>query len=65
MARRRALKIGDIVLVPWGRADPIRGRVVDVWGDPPVRVRVELLTDYADDEPRSVLLLSPSVVKPA
>ena len=57
-----ALRVGDDVLVPWG-LDEVHGRVVEVWGDPPTHVRVEL--DLGDDEEPEVLLLNPSVVHKA
>jgi hypothetical protein len=66
MANGGSLKIGDIVSVPWGLKEPVRARIVDVWGDPPVQVRVQLLTyGSEEDEPPVVLLLSASVVTAA
>lgn len=60
-----ALKIGDRVEVPWGRDRNVPATVVEVWGDPPTQVRVQLeLTLEEDDEP-VVLLLSPSVMTAA
>lgn len=57
------LKIGDAVLVPWGHEGEVKGKIVDVWGDPPSQVRVEL---HFDDDPEPViLLLSPSTLKAA
>ena len=60
--RSLTLRVGDDVLVPWG-LDEVRGRVVEVWGDPPSHVRVEL--DLGDGEAPEVLLLNPSVVHKA
>ena len=54
------LKVGDLVLVPWGLEEPVRGRVVEIWGDPPSHVRVQLLADEEDDQP--VLLLPESLL---
>lgn len=58
------LKPGLWVLVPWGLDEPRRGKIVEVWGDPPTQIRVEL-EPLAEDEEAAVLLLSPSVVEPA
>jgi hypothetical protein len=52
---RRHVKVGDVVLVPWGLEEPVHARVVEVWGDPPSQVRVQLLLDEEDERP--VLLL--------
>lgn len=52
---RRHVKVGDVVLVPWGLEEPVHARVVEVWGDPPSKVRVQLLLDEEDERP--VLLL--------
>lgn len=52
---RRQVKVGDVVLVPWGLEEPVHARVVEVWGDPPSQVRVQLLLDEEDERP--VLLL--------
>ena len=51
---RRHVKVGDMVLVPWGLEECVHARVVEIWGDPPSQVRVQLLEE--DDE-RPVLLL--------
>lgn len=58
------LKPGVWVVVPWGLDEPRRGKILEVWGDPPTQIRVEL-EPLADDEEAAVLLLSPSVVEPA
>ncbi len=58
------LKLGMRVEVPWGPHRSRRGVVVDVWGDPPTHVRVEL-EPLTDDDPPSILLLSPDSVTPA
>lgn len=55
----RHVRVGDLVLVPWGRDEPVRGRVVEVWGDPPSQVRVQLL---ADDDEQPVILLPESLL---
>jgi primosomal protein N' len=57
------LRVGARVRVPWGLEDDVEGTVVEVWGDPPVHVRVELRLDD-DDEP-VVLLLAPSALTAA
>ena len=64
MATQVVLKPGARVVVPWGLDEPRRAVVIDVWGDPPTQVRVEL-EPLTDDEEPAVLLLSPSVVSPA
>ena len=58
------LKPGLWVIVPWGLDAPRRGKILEVWGDPPTQIRVEL-EPVAEDEEAAVLLLSPSVVVPA
>jgi hypothetical protein len=66
MANGGSLKVGDIVSVPWGLKEPVKARIIDVWGNPPVQVRVQLLAyDAEEDEPPVVLLLSASVVTAA
>jgi hypothetical protein len=60
------LKPGSVVYVPWGLEGRVRGHVLEVWGDPPDHVRVELeLKGEDDSEEPVVLLLSPSVVEAA
>lgn len=60
VSEARTLRVGDRVVVPWGLEEEVSGRVIEIWGDPPAHVRVEL--DLDDNEPE-VLLLNPSVVK--
>jgi len=57
------LKVGDSVLVPWGLGEPVEATVLEVWGDPPRHVRVQLRPSDGDetDEP-TVILVSPSVL---
>lgn len=55
----RHLRVGDLVWVPWGLEDPVQGRVVEVWGDPPTQVRVQLFVDDEDNQP--VVLLPESL----
>lgn len=58
------LSVGSKVRVPWGLNRDVEGTVVEVWGDPPSHVRVELHLD--DEESESVvLLLAPSAVAAA
>jgi len=59
---RRHVKVGDLVLVPWGLEEPVQGRVVEIWGDPPSHVRVQLLADEGD---QPVLLLPEEILTPA
>jgi len=53
--QRRRVKVGDVVRVPWGLEEPVPARVIEIWGDPPSQVRVQLLLDEEDEPP--VLLL--------
>lgn len=59
---RRQIKVGDLVLVPWGLGEPLTGRVIEIWGDPPAHVRVKLT--FEEDDPM-FLLLPPSLLTPA
>jgi hypothetical protein len=45
----------------------VKTTVVEVWGDPPVHVRVRLWLEDADEseEPVVILLISPSVLEAA
>lgn len=61
VSKSDTLKIGDRVTVPWGLDEDVDGRVVDIWGDPPDKVRVEL--DLGDEEEPEVLLLNARIVK--
>lgn len=65
MVRGPAVRIGDEVMVPWGLDTPRRARVLEVWGEPPAHVRVQLLLSEGDDEDPVVLLLSPSMLQAA
>lgn len=56
----RHVRVGDLVSVPWGLEQPVQGRVVEVWGDPPSHVRVQLLVDDEGDQP--VVLLPESLL---
>lgn len=56
----RHVRVGDLVLVPWGLEEPVQGRVVEVWGDPPFHVRVQLLVDDEGEHP--VVLLPESLL---
>jgi hypothetical protein len=58
-------KPGDRVVVPWGLDGNVLGTVVEVWGDPPAHIRVELdSSGEASDEP-VIVLLAPSTVAAA
>lgn len=61
----KQLTVGSTVRVPWGLEDDVEGTVVEVWGDPPVHVRVQLNLPDDDDSEPVVLLLSPSVLTAA
>lgn len=59
----RALKPGARVIVPWG-LDTVQGTVIEVWGDPPLHVRVALELGGSDNPDDIVtILLSPSLVE--
>lgn len=59
----KQLSEGDRVIVPWG-LEEIEGTVIEVWGNPPAHVRVQLhLRSGSDEEP--IVLLSPSVLTAA
>jgi hypothetical protein len=62
---QRQLKVGTRVRVPWGLEGDVEGRIVDVWGDPPEHVRVQLVVDGEEDAEPVVLLLSPSALDAA
>ena len=57
------LAVGTRVKVPWGLDKVVDGTIVEVWGDPPAHVRVQLAG--SDDEDPIVLLLSPATVQAA
>lgn len=60
------LRVGAAVRVPWGIERYVDGTIVEVWGDPPAHVRVQLQLDDRDDEDGPVVvLLSPSMVTAA
>ena len=61
--QRPPVRVGDVVFVPWGLEEPVRARVIELWGDPPVQVRVQLLLDEEDEQP--VLLLPEELLTPA
>lgn len=54
------LKVGDRVSVHWGLDADKHGVIVDVWGDPPSNIRVEV--QVGEGEEPELLLLSPSAV---
>ena len=58
------LTAGTTVRVPWGLDGEVEGTIVEVWGDPPAHVGVELQLEDDDTDP-VVLLLAPSVVSVA
>lgn len=59
----KQLKVGDSVLVPWGLGDPVPATVLEVWGDPPLHVRVKLQPADADEsEEPAIILISPKVL---
>lgn len=60
----KKLQVGTKVRVPWGLEDDVEGQILEVWGDPPSQVRVQLSLGDRDEEP-VILLLSTSVVQAA
>lgn len=58
-------KPGDKVVVPWGLDGEVPGTVIEVWGDPPAHIRVQLDVDAAEADDPAVLLLAPSMVQAA
>lgn len=59
------LRVGTTVLVPWGLEADVKGKIIEVWGDPPVHVRVQLQLEGDDDGEPVILLLSPSTLETA
>ena len=62
----KQLTVGSTVRVPWGVDGEVEATVVEVWGDPPAHVRVQLHLpeEEADAEP-VVILLAPSALTAA
>lgn len=56
----KQLTVGSTVRVPWGLQDDIEGTILEVWGDPPAHIRVQLHLPEDDDAEPVVLLLAPS-----
>jgi hypothetical protein len=52
----RRFEVGDPVLVPWGRAEPLNGQIIEVWGDPDDHVRVRVRFEW--EEPMYFLVPS-------
>jgi hypothetical protein len=61
----KKLKIGSVVIVPWGVNRFVRAKVVDVWDDPDEHIRIQLELDYDEDEDPIVILVSSSRVTAA
>lgn len=53
------IRVGATVLVPWGLGRDVEGTVVEVWGDPPTQVRVQLRFESDDDDAEPMVLLLP------
>lgn len=65
-AMANSLRVGAKVRVPWGLDNEVEATIVEVWGDPPSQVRVQL--DIASDDESSepvVILLSPAMLSAA
>lgn len=59
-------QVGTAVRVPWGLDRDVEGTILEVWGDPPAHVRVELRLEGEGDEGEPVvLLLAPSALTAA
>lgn len=65
MGMARQLRVGDKVKVPWGLQREVDGEIVEIWGDPPQHVRVQLELAQDDDVEPVTLLLAPSVLTAA
>jgi hypothetical protein len=61
----KQLRVGGTVRIPWGLEADVEGKIIEVWGDPPVHVRVQLLLDSDDDSEPVILLLSPEALEAA
>jgi primosomal protein N' len=59
------LTVGSTVRVPWGLHGEVEGTIVELWGDPPMHVRVELHLEGEDDAEPVVVLLTPSALTAA
>ncbi len=59
--KRRALRVGDRVTVPWGANEDVPGRVIEVWGDPAEHVRVEL--HFEGDDPEVLLMRGEDITR--
>lgn len=61
------IRVGARVRVPWGISDFVEGEIVEVWGDPPRIVRVEILfgTDEDGIPDISIVPLPPDLLEPA
>ncbi len=58
------LEVGDTVWVSWGLDEPVRATILEVWGDPPAHIRVQLHPEGADEsEDSTIILISPDVLK--
>ena len=60
-AEGRRFEVGDAVLVPWP-GEPLKGEVIEVWGDPDDHVRV--IVRFEDRDPMFFMMRS-SVFLPA
>ncbi len=58
---RSTLRVGDLVLVPWG-ASQLEAQIIEIWGDPPAHVRVSLQIEDGDEP--EYLLLNPAIITP-
>jgi hypothetical protein len=56
------LQVGDVVLVPWGLGNPLKGKVLEVWGDAAGHVRIKVMAEGAHP---MFLLLRESWLLPA
>ena len=61
-----SMRVGATVRVPWGLDRDVEGTIVEVWGDPPTQVRVQLHLGTEDEDAEPVIiLLSPTVLTAA
>ena len=47
MSRRKQIRVGSIVMIPWGPRE-IPARVLKVLGDPPKHLRIIFMEDLED-----------------
>ena len=59
------LQVGDTVRIPWGLEGDVEAKVIEIWGNPPTQVRVQMHLAGDDESEPVVLLLAPSALSAA